>query len=368
MKILEIIPDLRDGGAQRFVVDLCNELTNQKDIEVILISFYEISENYIFVSELNRNIKTFQLDKKPGFDFKVLVGLSKIIRKVKPDIIHSHLSTIKYILPFIVFSRNKFFHTIHTNPKKEPIDKLTRFLLKKLYNYEKIVPITISNDSSESFISVYKNRNNIEIFNGRPLIEKTNKFHEIKDKIKGYKKTPNTKVFIHIARISKEKNQILLINVFNKLINEGKDIILIMLGSFNDVALYNKINTIKSENIYLLGPVSNPVDYLSCSDAFCLTSFYEGMPITLIEAFQTGCIPVCTPSGGVKNMISHRVNGILAEDISEKTFEKAVIEFLLLSKEKVERMKENCLSTFWEYYYIKNTASEYLKLFTNSPA
>lgn len=365
MKILEIIPDLREGGAQRFVVDLCNEFSNQKDIEVILVSLYKINKEYFFASELNKNIKIYQLNKKPGFDFMILVRLKKIIKREKPDMIHSHLSALKYLIPCIIFSKKKFFHTIHTNPKREPIDRLTRYLLKLLYNYKKVVPVTISDDSSKGFVSVYKNNNNIEIFNGRPLVEKTKNFNEVQEKIQSLKKTPNTKVFIHIARISKVKNQILLINVFNKLINEGKDIILIMLGSFNNVELYNKINTIKSENIFLLGPVSNPVDYLSSSDVFCLTSFCEGMPITLIEAFQTGCIPVCTPSGGVKNMITNGENGILAEEINEKSFEKAINKYLSLPETKIKHMQENCYSTYLEYYHINNTASEYIKLFIN---
>ncbi len=363
MKIFEVIPDLRDGGAQRFVIDLCNELTNQKDDEVILVSLYRINKKNFFAAELNKNVKIIQLNKKTGFDVKILIRLFNIIRTKKPDIIHSHLSAVKYLIPFALFTKNRFFHTIHTNPKKEPIDKITRFILRKLYNHRKIIPITISKDSSESFISVYKNRNYKEIFNGRPIIKKTEQFSEVKEKIKIYKRTPKTSVFVHIARISKVKNQILLINVFNKLINEGKDIILIMVGSFNDIEITDKIRTIKNESIYLMGSVTNPIDYLYSADAFCLTSFYEGMPITLIEAFQAGCIPVCTPSGGIKNMIKYGENGILSEEINEQSFEKSVNEFLSLSKTKLDLLKDNCYFSFYNNYRIKNTAEKYLNLF-----
>lgn len=37
--------------------------------------------------------------------------------------------------------------------------------------------------------------------------------------------------------------------------------------------------------MHLLGTKMNPRDYMAAADAFCLSSIYEGMPITLIECF-----------------------------------------------------------------------------------
>lgn len=38
-------------------------------------------------------------------------------------------------------------------------------------------------------------------------------------------------------------------------------------------------------------------------DAYALCSSYEGMPISLIEAIGVGCIPVCTPVGGIVDVV-----------------------------------------------------------------
>ena len=43
MKILEIIPQLSSGGAERFVVDLCNHLVKSND--VVLITYYQTGVN-----------------------------------------------------------------------------------------------------------------------------------------------------------------------------------------------------------------------------------------------------------------------------------------------------------------------------------
>ncbi|MBN2711060.1 MAG: glycosyltransferase family 4 protein [Planctomycetes bacterium] len=54
-------------------------------------------------------------------------------------------------------------------------------------------------------------------------------------------------------------------------------------------------------------------DWLKASDIFALTSRNEGRPNSLIEAMACGLPPVCTPVGGVNDVIRDRENGILAE-------------------------------------------------------
>ena len=57
MKILQVIPHLGSGGAERFVVDLSNELSKQGH-EVVLLTFYDLEGKYGFykndIKELNR--------------------------------------------------------------------------------------------------------------------------------------------------------------------------------------------------------------------------------------------------------------------------------------------------------------------------
>ncbi len=54
-----------------------------------------------------------------------------------------------------------------------------------------------------------------------------------------------------------------------------------------------------------------PLEYLKMGDAYALCSSYEGMPISLIEAIGVGCIPVCTPVGGIVDVVHNGENGFL---------------------------------------------------------
>ena len=59
-------------------------------------------------------------------------------------------------------------------------------------------------------------------------------------------------------------------------------------------------------------------------DAYELCSSNEWMPISLIEAIGVGCIPVCTPVGGIVDGVHNGENGCLSEAIGEEAYFLAV--------------------------------------------
>ena len=44
------------------------------------------------------------------------------------------------------------------------------------------------------------------------------------------------------------------------------------------------------------------------------------MPVTLLEALSVGCIPICSPVGGIVNVVKHGVNGLLSKDSTEEEY------------------------------------------------
>ena len=115
---------------------------------------------------------------------------------------------------------------------------------------------------------------------GQEKISKSILYDTAKEEIINLKKSPFTKVFVNVARVSKQKNQELLIKVFDKLLNESKDVILLAIGRQTDLSYLKKIQDKIPKNVYLLGSKSNATDYMLLADAFCLSSLWEGMPIS----------------------------------------------------------------------------------------
>lgn len=97
-------------------------------------------------------------------------------------------------------------------------------------------------------------------------------------------------VFLHVGRMSKQKNHAFLIEVFAKIKEKLPKAKLILVG---DGELRNDIEAqiadkALTEDVILTGVRSDAAKFLSAADLFLFPSLYEGMPNTVIEAQAAG--------------------------------------------------------------------------------
>ncbi|KAA2456752.1 glycosyltransferase family 4 protein, partial [Alistipes onderdonkii] len=71
---------------------------------------------------------------------------------------------------------------------------------------------------------------------------------------------------------------------------------------------------------YWLGAKNNVGDYLLQADFFVLSSLFEGLPISLLEAISCGVIPICTPAGGIPDVINSESNGYVSKSFGADDF------------------------------------------------
>lgn len=360
-KIMHVIPSLNRGGAERFVVDLCNELA--KTHHVILVSLFDNGEDS-FQKEVSPDVKLITLGKKAGFDLKVFFSLFKLIRRFRPRVVNTHMNALEYLLPTILFSRTtSIFHTLHSVANKEVVNSVVLKLRGKLFS-RFVQPITISKAVSESFLKYYKLvGRDIIIINGRPNLEPDSNNVEIINK--KYRKGLDSRLFINVGRITEAKNQVALVRAFKEF-NEQSNIkhTLLILGDVQDNSIFEELKleiSTSTDRVHLLGGCDNVVDYLGAGDCFCLTSLYEGMPISLIEAFSLGLVSLCTPVGGIVDMIDDGVNGILTDGTTIESILKGFEKYSQFSNS--ELIKENARINFFESYHISYSAKNYLKIY-----
>jgi len=361
MKILHIIPSLHGGGAEKFTIDLCNELA--KEHEIILCSLFDITDT-MFVENLQKNVKLIVLHKKSGFDLSMFFKIYNLIKKEKFDIINTHLRALRYSILPIVFTQHHFFHTLHSLAEKES-RRFNRFIYKILFRYFAVTPIAISSQVLKSVHKVYGKNFNVLIDNGTTPLKKTNEFQKVKQEIEQYKDNEDTTIFINIGRILPVKNQRMLIEVINQLRSDGENVVLLILGA----DLYSKneqflkeLKNLANEKVFFLGIKRNIADYLLCSDAFCLSSLYEGLPITLLEALSLGIVPICTPAGGIVNVIDDDT-GFISADFSAEAYHTVIKKYINLSPSEKKRLSENGKILFEQKYNISQTAANYIKLY-----
>lgn len=351
MKILEVIPALNPGGAERFVVDLCNQMAIDGH-EVTLLTMKDFSlENYGFYkAELSEKVRILNLSLGK-FNVGTFIKVYKAIKSVKCDVAHLHLgSSVFFSLLAILFDRQKkYVVTCHSQAEGEKKSERLRFSVKNLcLKFHLLDQVAISDQNEKSIRKMYSVPAVKLIYNGRAAVSVTNKYEDVRKEVESYKKTKNTKEFVIIARCNPVKNIPRLVRCFNKLIEEGEDVTLLVIGSGYDAPSIQSVLQQANERIHFLGPHHNVADYLSCADFFTLSSDYEGMPITLIEAFACGCIPVGTPVSGFNDVVEDGVNGFVAEDFSDESYidalKRAITQQNKISKDSLKTIYVSKLS------------------------
>ena len=89
--------------------------------------------------------------------------------------------------------------------------------------------------------------------------------------------------------------------------------------------------------------------YLNECEVFCFPSLYEGHPKALIEAMACGLPVVATPVYGVRNMISHGVNGYLCLDTSPQAIREG-LQHVLADRSLRDRMAEEARRYVVEHF------------------
>lgn len=357
MRILICHSSLGSGGIESMVSNLANEMVKTQDVTVCTI--FDPKETDICYNRLSKDIKFFSMGKvRGGISLSLLFKLYNSIRKGKYDAVHLNGLFYYYFIAIILLhNKVKFFYTVHNDAVQENClwDRQLLPLKKYCFKHKWMYPITISQTSKDSFEQLYGTPNHL-IYNGVPKINSPSA------DLSEFKINRGATVFFNPARISEQKNQLMLCRVVTRLINDGYNCSLIIAGSNDAPEIEKQLQEFYSENIKFVGVRNDAVSIMKASDAMCLSSLWEGMPVALIEALSVGCIPVCTPVGGIKDVISDGINGILSYDTEEYSFYLALKRFLDLSTEQKKQIKSNCLQLF-EEFNIENTSKEYVEYF-----
>lgn len=361
MKIVHLISGyLGQGGAERLVIDLSEEMAKMGH-DVTICCFRKPDPDV--VSKIDKAVKIHSFGKTKGFDLLLSFKIANYIKKEHFDVVNCHLPAVfPYLIWSLLVCKNvKFFYTIHSNPKDEEPRKSVRRLRRKFIKNGRLTFVGISDMVGNDFVKLYGLDSAIPvIYNGRKPQLKTESFEVVKTEVEGYKKNEKTKVFLAVGRLTKEKNYKLMLGAFSKLKDEN--ITLVVLGKDYDGFLERFKDEIPSD-VHFLGGKNNVSDYLLNADCFIMSSLYEGLPISIIEAMSAGLPIVSTSVGGIPDVVKDGVNGFLSPSLELSDFVRTIKSYLSASASDLERMSETNRKAYAEKYTIERTAEQYLAIY-----
>ena len=335
-----LIQLLKDDYTIKVISIINSNLTRHdmfSDCEIINVSKYDFFPRMEIISDSLKSFKLLLLLKEL---FKLLCYFCYIpISRIKMRNMFSSDDIIIVSSPaagMFISSKNRFILEIHT--KFEYFwgtNKLGR-LQSKLMSKPYITVFRTKADmekASKYFNSTYSyNFINKELFNDTVSIGEKIRKHKI----------------IYMGRFGKEKNLPKMIECAKQLKKQIPDFTLDMYGTgvlVDDIAKLIEENDL-SENVHLCG-FCNDKNIFDNYSLLWLTSDFEGMSMTIIEAKAKGVPTISTNWGdGVFEVIHDKEDGFVentVEDIVNRTAE------LMNDKELLINISKNALKNFDEF-------------------
>ena len=282
------------GGAQRVIANLCNELTQQGNSVMLLITG-NVTET---VYELDNSIviKAFDDTSK----IKKLQKLRKTVVEFKPNVVVSFLTMVN-IMAAITTMGTKIPLIISERNDPDYCTKSEKKLSNLFYRFADVAVVQ-TEDIRNKLRKVYRGKT---VIIENPLID-----HAV-DKI-DY--TPTHKI-VAVGRLTKQKNYKLMLSAFADLLKEHPGYLLDIYG-IGELESELKAYTIQrdiGEAVNFKGNSNSVLELEKSYDFFIMTSDHEGMSNALAEAMSIGlpCISTDCDGGGAAALIQNNVNGIL---------------------------------------------------------
>lgn len=313
--VMFIIGQMRSGGAERVVCNLCNNLKDEYNITLVVRTI----ENADYIPDVN----IVEIDELNGgkISLKGIKKLKALKKELKIDTAISFL--IKYnVYNFLSRGTEKVIFSVR-NVLSSQVNKPS-FMNNLIYRYalKKVnLVVNVSEDVKTDTVKHYHSpdEKNIVIPNFCE-VDKIDKAKKAKLP-KEYKNLFKGNVVFSAGRFSSQKAQWHTIRAFKEVVKYDKSAKLILAGRGDLKEYYERLikDLNLEKNVFLMEFNTDIFPFMYNSKIFVLNSFYEGMPNVILEAMACDLPVIATDApGGSKEIIDPK-------NINEKRVEKVTL-------------------------------------------
>ncbi|MDE7327297.1 MAG: glycosyltransferase [Lachnospiraceae bacterium] len=321
MRIIHILSSNKFSGAERVAIQIIQYLGRQG------VDAWYISVRGKIEERLKKEKISYYLAEKMNLD-----NIKKIVKKLKPDIIHAHDYRASIIC---AFSTNipVLSHLHNNSPWIKKYGLYSWIYAASSVRYKKI--LLVSNAILKEYVFSKQITNKCRVI-GNPVrigeIVKKGKENVVEEEYD----------IIFVGRLTPSKNPILLLEVMYEIKKYDPGIRLCIVGT-GELLEKSKETCRKlglEKNVVWKGFVENPFPYMVRAKIFLLPSSWEGFGLAAVEALALGKPVVCRNVGGLNNIVNERC-GFLCEGKEELV---EACRKLLGDRELYKRMAEMALS------------------------
>ena len=368
--------DFPFGGAEKATYDVANFLCNQGyDVTLLVarhhLQLYPKNANPLFSFRLlpDENIKSSRKVAKAVRDFvnrrrvDVLVTYRELLyanwlkKKTSVKIVYElHSSPYYECLDIAEKKRDNHFKKIFYSCGVESLlNWFYRQKYRRIYRWA---------DAYGVLCESYKNR----IVEELKLSETGNKVWVLPNstQVVGEIKWQKHKTIVYVGRLShRDKRVDRLLRIWQKAQQQLGEWQLKIVGDGEEKdSLQHLARQLKLERITFTGHTNNVKNYYDEATALCLTSSFEGWPMSVAEAQANAIIPIVFDSFlGAKEMISTPDEGLLITPFDEDEYARELVG-LLLDGERLKRMQRHVVKKA-EGYTMERTGKVWIQMLTH---
>ena len=360
-KILYIVTKSDLGGVTKYLLEIVSNLPNE------IVPYFIMSSQGYFSEELKKlGIKEEQIFFVPMtnsiFDIKTHIKSNletlKIIKKIKPDLIHCNSTTggiIGRVCGFltripIIFTAHGWAFTDGISKGKQIFYKVLETLLavfsKKIIcvsEYDRQIALNVMPFFKDKLVTVHNGISDIE--------EEFKKKDFSKDELK----------IVMISRFCPQKDPYTLISAVSQLIKEGCNIKLDLYGYGEELdKVLSLIKEKNIENICYKGEISDVTPILKDYDVYTLISNWEGLPIGIIEALRAGLPILVSDVGGNSECVKNNGYLVKRQDVEDC---KKQIKKLYEERKNLSQLGQNSRNLFEKEFTTKKVIDETFSLY-----
>ncbi len=320
-RILQIITKADVGGAQQHVLQIMRELGER--IEFVLLTGEDdyltrqanrLGLEVIICPELVRPIQ-------PWKDIRALMAIFRVIQRLQPDLVHLHSFKAGLLgrLAARLASRRSLF-TAHgwSFTSGVPLPRrLLGLVLEWIFCRIGNAVVTISRhdfELAEKYSVGHREQRDL-VLNAADEIHGPSETRQVFDQL------------VTVGRLTPVKNQAMMIKALACL---PENLTLTVVGEGVEGARLERLcqELGVSERVRFLGKVTDLHQILASSDLFLLSSDFEGLPLSILEAMSAGLPVVATDVGGVSEAVAAGETGLLSPRRDSQRFAENIKSML----------------------------------------
>jgi len=357
IRILYLVNSSEIGGAEKSLLLLIDNIDRAK-FEIFVVCLRGAG---VFTEELKiRNIPTFifNIKKKPFSIFNVYIT----IKRINPDIIQSFL----FISNIIGRIAGKLSGVKVIISSQRSVDKWRRWYHWKIDRLtSKFTNIIISNSFSGKKVLIEKGRinpekiivipNGVKIMDGKiPSLKKEFGFEE------------NSMVIGTVGNLKEVKDHKTFIKAGSEISKNFQNIRFLIAGKGplgRELKKFAELLGIRKKIVFV-GFIREIEKVYSAIDIFVLTSFWEGCPLSVLEAMSFGIPVVSFSVGDVPYIIQNGKDGFV---VKNRDFTELIekIELLLKNETLRNKMGRNAKEKIMREFTVEKMIKKYTKVYLN---